>query len=134
MHKQIFVNLPVANLALSQAFFKKLGYEFNPQFSNEKGACLVLGENLFAMLLTRDFFQTFTDKAVADAHHSSQVVLCLDCESRAALDALMAKAVAAGAKTPRAPLDHGFVYVASFEDLDGHAWELMHMAPAEPKA
>jgi uncharacterized protein len=75
MHQQIFVNLPVADLARSKAFFTQLGYHFNPQFSNERGACLVLGENLFAMLLTRDFFQTFTDKTVADAHHSSQVVL-----------------------------------------------------------
>jgi uncharacterized protein len=127
MHQQIFVNLPVVDLPRSKAFFESLGYRFNPQFSNELGACLVLGENLHAMLLTRPFFQGFTDKPVADAHQSVQVLTCLSCESRAEVDALVAKARAAGAAVPRPPQDHGFMYGHGFEDLDGHVWELAFM-------
>jgi uncharacterized protein len=132
MHKQIFVNLPVADLPRSRAFFESLGYHFNPQFSNDQGASLVLGDNLYAMLLTREFFQTFTRKTVADAHRSAQVLVCLDCESRAEVDRLVAGAIAAGGKAPRAAIDHGFMYIHGFEDLDGHAWEVMHMASSPP--
>lgn len=134
MHKQIFVNLAVADLPKSKAFFGALGLGFNPQFTNDQGACLVLGENIFAMLLVKEFFKGFTDKALADAHTSTEALLCLSCESRAEVDALVAKAVAAGGKAPRAPQDHGFMYGHGFEDLDGHLWELacMDMA-AMPK-
>ncbi len=133
MHSQIFVNLPIADMAKSQAFFKALGYSFNPDFTNDKGAALVLGENLFAMLLVHDFFKTFTGKPLADANQSTEVIVCLSCDSRQQVDSLVAKAVAAGGKTPRPPQDHGFMYGHGFEDLDGHIWELVHMAGMPPK-
>lgn len=134
MHSQIFVNLPIADMARSQAFFRALGYEFNPDFTNDQGAALILGENLFAMLLVRDFFQTFTAKAIADAHTTTEVLVCLSCASREEVDALVAKAVKAGERVPRPPQDHGFMYSQAFEDLDGHVWELVHMSGMPPKA
>lgn len=127
MHKQIFVNLPIKDMARSQAFFRALGYQFNPEFSNEQGACLVLGENLYAMLLVEDFFKSFTGKPVADAHKSTELLTCLSCDSRAQVDAQVAKAVAAGGTASRQPQDHGFMYVHGFEDPDGHIWELVFM-------
>ena len=133
MHKQIIVNLPIADMAKSQAFFNALGYSFNPDFTNDKGAALVLGDNLFAMLLVHDFFKTFTGKPLADANKSTEVIVCLSCDSREQVDSLVAKARAAGGKTPRQPVDHGFMYGHGFEDLDGHIWELVHMSGTPPK-
>jgi predicted lactoylglutathione lyase len=130
MHAQIFVNLPVADMARSKAFFSALGYAFNPDFTNDQGAALVLGDRIYAMLLTRDFFASFINKPVADAKTSTEVLVCLSCESRAEVDTLVAKAVAAGAQVPRQPQDHGFMYGHGFEDLDGHIWELVYMVPA----
>ena len=127
MHQQIFVNLPIKDMLRSQAFFRSIGYEFNPQFTNEKGACLVLGDKLHAMLLVEDFFQGFTRKTIVDATQATEVLLCLSCESRAEVDALVAKALAAGGTAPRPPQDHGFMYVHGFDDLDGHSWELAWM-------
>ena len=132
MHKQIFVNLPIKDMARSRAFFSALGYSFNPAFSSEKGAALVLGENLYAMILVHEFFATFTGKTIADAHQSTEVLVCLDCESRAEVDTLVAKALAAGGRVPRAAQDHGFMYAHGFEDLDGHIWELVHMSGLPP--
>lgn len=129
MHKQIFVNLAVNDLPKSRPFFESLGFSFNPQFSNDQGACLVIGDNIFAMLLVKDFFKTFTSKPLADPRKSSEVLLCLACESRAEVDTLVAKALAAGGTAPRAPQDHGFMYGHGFEDLDGHIWELVYMNP-----
>ncbi|MGC3987782.1 MAG: glyoxalase/bleomycin resistance/extradiol dioxygenase family protein [Pseudorhodoferax sp.] len=130
-HAQIFVNLPIKDMARSQAFFRSLGYDFNPRFTNEQGASLVLGENLFAMLLVEPFFQSFTKKAIVDAHRSVEVLVCLSCASREEVDALVRKARAAGATVPGEPQDHGFMYSHGFTDLDGHVWELVHM-PGEP--
>ena len=127
MHKQIFVNLPTRSLPAARAFFEAMGYHFNPQFSNDAGACLVLGENLFAMILSVPFFQGFTGKPVADAREITEAIVCLSCDSRAEVDALVAKAVAAGGTAPRQPQDHGFMYGHGFEDLDGHVWELACM-------
>jgi len=135
MHKQIFVNLPIADMQKSQAFFKKLGYTFNPDFTNDQGACMVVGDNLYIMLLVKDFFQGFTGKPVADATQSTEVLVCLSCESRAEVDDLVARAVAAGGSSPRPPQDYGFMYGHGFEDLDGHIWELAYMEPgAKPNA
>ena len=134
MHKQIFVNLPIADMARSQAFFQAMGYSFNPDFTNEQGAALVLGENLYAMLLVRDFFKTFTSKAIVDAKDSTEVLVCLSCDSREEVDELVRKAVAAGGTAPRPPQDHGFMYGHGFEDLDGHVWELVYMSGTPPKA
>jgi predicted lactoylglutathione lyase len=127
VHKQIFVNLPVKDLARSRAFFERLGFGFNPQFSNEDGACMIIGENIFAMLLVERFFQGFTSKPIADARESTEVLTCLSCESREEVDALVAKAIAAGGRAPNPKQDHGFMYGHGFEDLDGHIWELSWM-------
>ena len=134
MHKQIFVNLPIADMAKSRAFFSALGYAFDPNFSNDQGAALVLGENLYAMLLVRDFFKTFTARPIADAKLSTSVLVCLSCDSREEVDALVRKAVAAGGSAPRAAQDHGFMYGHGFEDPDGHVWELVHMTGLPPQA
>ena len=130
MHQQIFVNLPIENMARSQTFFKALGYAFNPEFTNDQGACLVVGDNLFVMLLVKDFYATFTTKTIADARTTSEVLVCFSCDSRDEVDALVAKAVAAGATTPRPVQDLGFMYSHGFDDLDGHTWEFVHMVDA----
>ena len=127
MARKIFVNLPIRDMERSRAFFGALGFSFNPQFTNDQGACMVIGEDIFAMLLVEKFFQTFTRKPVADARKSTEVLVCLSCESRAEVDELVRKARAAGAAVPRPPQDHGFMYQHGFEDLDGHIWELAYM-------
>lgn len=134
MAKQIFVNLPVKDVQRSISFFKSLGYTFNPQFSNEQGACLILGDNIFAMLLAMSFFQGFTKKPVADATQGTEVITCLSCDSREEVDTLVAKALAAGGAAPNPPQDHGFMYGHGFEDLDGHLWELVFMDGTPPTA
>jgi predicted lactoylglutathione lyase len=136
MHKQIFVNLPVKDLARSRSFFSSLGFAFNPQFSNDDGACMIIGENIFAMLLTEPFFRGFTTKPIADAREATEVLTCLSCESRDEVDALVAKAIAAGGRAPNPKQDHGFMYGHGFEDLDGHLWELawMDQAALPPQA
>jgi len=129
MHKQIFVNLPVKNVERTKAFFSSLGFGFNPDFSNEQALSMVIGENIFAMLLAEPFFQGFTKKPLADATKTTEVIVCLSCESRDEVDQLVAKAVAAGATVPNPPQDHGFMYGHGFTDLDGHVWELVYMQP-----
>ncbi|WP_137892751.1 VOC family protein [Ramlibacter sp. 2FC] len=136
MKRQIYVNLPIKDMARSQAFFRSLGFDFNPQFTNEQGACMVVADDIYVMLLVEPFFQTFTKKPVADATKSTEVLVCLSCASRAEVDETVAKARAAGAAVPNAPQDHGFMYGHGFEDLDGHVWELAYMdmsaAPPHP--
>ena len=127
MSRKIFVNLPIKNMERAKAFFSALGFFFNPQFTNEQGACMVVADDIFVMLLVEPFFQTFTKKAISDASKSTEVLVCLSCESRAEVDALVKKALAAGATVPNAPQDHGFMYGHGFEDLDGHIWELAYM-------
>lgn len=127
MFRQIFVNLPIKDLARSKAFFSALGLSFNPKFSNEQGACLEIAENIFAMLLTEPFFQGFTQKPISDAHQSTEVLLALSLGSRAEVEEVVRKAVAAGAATPNPPVDHGFMYQHGFADLDGHQWEVFWM-------
>jgi predicted lactoylglutathione lyase len=136
MSRQIFVNLPIADMARSKAFFSALGFSFNPQFTNEQGACMVISDNIFAMLLAQPFFRTFIDTDIADATKSTEVLVCLSCSSRAEVDELVAKAVAAGGKPHRQPQDHGFMYGHGFHDPDGHVWELVYMDPnaAPPQA
>lgn len=131
MHKQIFVNLPIADMAKSQAFFKSLGLSFNPQFTNDQGACMVVGDNIHVMLLVKDFFKGFTGKPIVDATGATEVLIALSCESRAEVDDLVARAKAAGGTAPRAPQDHGFMYAHGFDDLDGHIWELFYMEPGQ---
>jgi predicted lactoylglutathione lyase len=134
MHQQIFVNLACRDLKRSKAFFEALGFSFNPTFTNDSGACMVIGENIFAMLLAEEFFRSFTHKAIADATKTTEVLTCLSCGSRDEVDTLVAKARAAGGAVPREPQDHGFMYAHGFEDLDGHIWELVHMTGEPPNA
>lgn len=129
MATQIFVNLPVKDLQRSVAFFTSLGYKFDPKFTDENATCMVIGENIFVMLLVEGFFKTFTKKELCDATKSTEVLVCLSCESRARVDELAAKAVAAGGTAPNASKDYGFMYQHGFQDLDGHLWELVYMEP-----
>jgi uncharacterized protein len=135
MQRQIFVNLPVRDLERTKGFFAGLGFTFNPQFTDEKAACLVIADNIYSMLLTEPYFRTFTKKAVADATRSTEVLIALTCDSRAQVDEMVAKAVAGGGKAAREAKDHGFMYEHAFEDPDGHIWEVFWMDPdaAPPK-
>ena len=131
MKTEIYVNLPVKDLKHSTAFFESLGFKLNQKFSNEQASCVILGENIFAMLLVENFFKTFTDKPISDASKSTEVLVCLSCESRTRVDELVAKAIAAGGRAPRKPQDQGFMYGHGFEDPDGHVWELLFMEPGK---
>lgn len=127
MTTQIFVNLPVNNLQASVAFFTQLGFSFNPKFTDETGTCMIVGENIFVMLLTQDKFKAFTPNPICDATKSTEVLVALNCENREQVNAQVRKAVAAGGSTYNAPQDHGFMYAHGFQDLDGHIWELFYM-------
>jgi predicted lactoylglutathione lyase len=129
MSRMIFVNLPVADVARSRAFFTALGFSINEQFSDDKAICVVIDDNIFAMLLHRDYFQTFTPKAVADAGQATEVLVALSTESRAAVDAMVEAGVHAGGSEPRPAQDHGWMYQRALEDLDGHIWEIAWMEP-----
>jgi uncharacterized protein len=132
MHKQIFLNIAVDNLERSKAFFAKLGFTFEPKFTDENAACMIVGENIFTMLLTKPFFSRFTSKPLVDSSKNTEALICLSCDSRAEVDDLVAKAVAAGGSAPRNPQDYGFMYSHGFEDPDGHIWELAYMDPNVP--
>jgi predicted lactoylglutathione lyase len=127
MSKLIFVNLPVADLPAAKAFYEAIGAVNNPQFTDATAACMVLSETIHVMLLTHDKFSQFTDKKIADAHTASQMLLCVSEDSRAGVDGVTERALAAGGREPRPAQDYGFMYSRSFEDLDGHIWEPMWM-------
>jgi predicted lactoylglutathione lyase len=126
----VFVNLPVKNLKRSMDFFTHLGYSFNAQFTDENAACLVIGENIYAMLITHPVFQTFTPKAICDATKSTEVLVALSCASREEVGEIVRKAVAAGGTLYNEPQDHGFMLQHGFQDLDGHIWEYLYMDPS----
>jgi uncharacterized protein len=128
MSTQVFINLPVADLPKSLAFFEALGYARNAQFSNDSGACIVISDTINVMLLTHARFRDFTPKAICDTSKAVEVLLNLSCESREQVDGLVARALAAGGSTYDAPEDLGFMYSHSFVDLDGHGWGLFHMS------
>jgi predicted lactoylglutathione lyase len=131
MHQpKIFVNLPVKDLNKSVEFFTKLGYKFNPQFTDENATCMIIGQDIYAMLLVEKFFKTFTPKELVDAKTSTEAITALSMESRKAVDRIVNEALAAGAKRYVEPKDHGFMYQWGFEDLDGHIWEYFWMDPA----
>ena len=134
MHKQIYVNLAVDDLERSKAFFNTIGFSFEPQFTNEQAACLILGDNLYAMLLVKDLFRSFTRKSLCNPRESTEALVGLSCESRDEVMMLVARALAAGGAVPRAPQDYGFLYGHGFEDLDGHIWELIYMDPTAQAA
>ena len=130
MTTKIFVNLPVKDLKRSMEFFTELGYQFNAQFTDETAACMIVSEDINIMLLTHPKFKEFTPKAICDATKSTEVLVCLSCESREKVDILVRKAVAAGGTTYAEPKDYGFMYQQGFQDLDGHIWELIYMEPS----
>ena len=133
MARKIFVNLPVKDLNKSKDFFGKLGFSFNPQFTDETAACMVISDDIYAMLLTHAKFREFTPNAIGDATKATEVLVALSCEGRGEVDDLTRKAVAAGGKTWKPPVDYGFMYGQSFQDLDGHIWELIWMDPSAVK-
>lgn len=127
MATKIFVNLPVKDLNRSIEFFTKLGYTFNPQFSDEKATCMIISEDIFVMLLVENFFKTFVPGKIADATQSTESIICLSSESREKVDEIIKKAVEAGGSIYKEPQDHGFMYGHGYQDLDGHLWEIMWM-------
>jgi predicted lactoylglutathione lyase len=126
--RMIFVNLPVKDLPASRQFFTDLGFEFNPEFSDDKAACMVVDQNIFVMLLVEERFKDFIIGEISDATTTTEVLTCLSADSRKHVDETIAKAVAAGGKPWQPIFEQGPMYGGSFQDLDGHVWELMHMA------
>ena len=127
MATKIFVNLPVRDLQRSIEFFSKLGFTFNPQFTDDKATCMIIGENIFAMLLVEERFKDFTRKPISDASKTTEVLIALDAESREKVDEIVKKAVDAGGSIYAEPQDHGWMYGHSFADPDGHQWEILYM-------
>lgn len=125
--RMIFVNLPVKDVVRSRAFFGALGFSFNEQFCDENAICMVIEENIFAMLLTESYFATFLTQPISDAHKATEVLTCLSAGSRAEVDDICGKALANGGKAWKAPQDHGWMYNRSFQDPDGHVWEVAFM-------
>lgn len=130
MSTKIFVNLPVKDLNRSMSFFKALGWHFNPQFSDDTAACLVISDDIYAMLLTHKKFSEFTTKQIADASKTAQVIIALSTDTKDDVHRIVDSAVKAGAHEPRPLTDYGFMIQRTFEDLDGHIWEVVHMDPA----
>ena len=130
MSTKIFVNLPVRDLDRSMAFFKTLGFSFNPHFTDATAACMVIAEDIYAMLLTHQKFEMFATRPISDAHKSTEVLTALSFESKERVDEIVGKAVAAGGHEARKPQDHGFMYTRTFDDPDGHVWEIFWMDPA----
>ena len=130
MSKQIFINLPVSDLAKAKDFYTALGHAINPNFSDDNAACVVISDTLYVMLLVHPFFQGFTTKAICNAATHIEALLALSAEGRAEVDATLDKAIAAGGKEPSPARDLGFMYQRTFEDLDGHTWEIFHMDEA----
>lgn len=130
MPDKIFVNLPVKDLDASMAFFKKIGFSFNPQFTDATAACMVISDSIFAMLLTHEKFAGFTPKPVADAHKSTEVLLALSYDSREKVVETIATALANGGTRYAEAKDHGFMLQDGFADLDGHIWEIFYMDPS----
>jgi len=126
--RSIFVNLPVKDLAASRRFFESLGFSFNEQFTDETATCMVIEENIFAMLITEPRFETFINGGISRS--GVEALFCLSCDSREAVDQTLAKAMASGASAWKPNFDHGWMYGGSFQDLDGHVWELAWMDPA----
>lgn len=130
MNTKLFVNIPVRDLIASKEFFSKLGFHFNPQFTNDDAACLVLGDDNYFMLLKEKFFKGFTKKQLADSTVYNEAIFSLMLDSRAKVDDLADKALAAGAKLSMPPMEMDGMYGRSFEDLDGHLWEAGYMDPS----
>lgn len=132
--RKIFVNLPVRDLQRSIAFFTELGFTFNKQFTDDSATCMILSEEAYVMLLVESRFKDFTSKQLCDTRTHTEALFCLSATSRAEVDELVRRAVAAGGTQAEEPQDHGFMYGYSFYDLDGHGWEVMWMDPAHVQA
>jgi uncharacterized protein len=124
--RMIFVNLPVKDLPASRAFFTAVGYEFHGDFSDDTAACMVVDQNIFIFLLAEARFRDFINGEISDATKGTEVITCLSAESREQVDELVGRAIAAGGKPWKPAVDDGPMYGGSFQDLDGHVWELMH--------
>ncbi|UII33163.1 glyoxalase/bleomycin resistance/extradiol dioxygenase family protein [Fulvivirga ulvae] len=127
MATKVFINLPVKNLDKSMEFFTNLGFSFNPQFTDENAACMVVSESIFVMLLTEAYFKTFTKKPLCNAKESTEVLIALDTHSKDEVQQIVTKAQTLGATLYSEPQDHGWMYQHSFADLDGHQWEFAYM-------
>jgi predicted lactoylglutathione lyase len=127
--RMIFVNLAVRDLVRSQEFFAALGFEFNPKYTDDKAACMIINGEAFVMLLVEAFFKTFTKKEICDTGTHTEGLFALSCGSRAEVDEMVQKAIAGGGRHALDPVDHGFMYSWSFYDLDGHHWEVLWMDP-----
>ncbi|MET3500010.1 putative lactoylglutathione lyase [Mucilaginibacter rubeus] len=130
MATKIFINLPVKDLERSKAFFSGLGYSFNPQFTDDKAACMVVSEHIYVMMLVESYFKTFTKKEVSDAHLATEVLLALDAASREEVQQTITKATGLGGSIYAEPQDYGWMYQHSFADPDGHQWEIVYMDAA----
>lgn len=129
MARKIFVNLPVANLQRSVEFFTRLGFSFNPKFTDENATCMIVSEDAYFMLLVEPYFKTFMKNSICDTKSSTEALFALSCESRAEVDEMLKKAVTGGGRPAMPAQDHGFMYSLSFYDLDGHHWEIFWMDP-----
>lgn len=127
--KMTFVNLPVKDLKKSIDFFSHIGFAFNPQFTDDNATCMIINEHTFAMLLTENRFKDFTSKDIVDAFRNIEVLVGFSAESREQVDDIVSKAFEAGASPAAESQDYGFMYQASFMDLDGHVWEVIYMDP-----
>jgi predicted lactoylglutathione lyase len=127
MSTSIFVNLAVKDLQRSTAFYEALGYPRDEQFSNENAVCIVINDQIYVMLLVERFFSTFTDKEIVDANTATEAILALSADSKHSVDVLLEKAMAAGGRPVKKTQDHGFMYSGSFQDPDGHQWEVFWM-------
>jgi predicted lactoylglutathione lyase len=130
MPKQIFVNLPIRDLEKSMAFYEALGFTVNPQFTDDTAACMVISDTIYAMLLTHDKFKQFTTKQIADATKTTEVLIALSADSKEAVNEMVDAAIEAGGTEPRDPVDYGFMFQRTFDDLDGHTWEIVWMDPS----
>jgi predicted lactoylglutathione lyase len=130
MTTKVFINLPAKDLNQSIAFFTKLGYTFNPQYTDETATCMIISETIYAMLLTEKKFKEFTKKEIADAKKTTEVLIALDVESRSKVDEMVKTAKAAGGIIYAEAQDHGWMYQHGYADLDGHQWELLYIDEA----
>lgn len=125
--RMIFVNLPVEDLEASKRFFGQLGFEFNPEFTDDKATCMVVDQNIFVMLLVKERFRDFINDEIADTSTTTEVLTCLSADSKEEVDQMVEKAIAAGGKPWKPILEEGPMYGGSFQDPDGHVWEVLYM-------
>jgi len=133
MAKQIFVNLPVKDLKKTVKFFSKLGFKFNSKFTDDKAACMILGKDMYSMLLLEKFFKSFIKKEIADSKKNTEVLVALSVDSKKEVDNMIKKVMDSGGKEARDPEDYGWMYARAFEDLDGHIWEIFYADESKRK-